>query len=161
MAERWQRAWMQDVDDRGRATVVIDPDPEAPWPKEETSFLVRVRRPRSPQHHRLYWGMLRAVVKSTARWPSADSLHKWVKYQLDMYEIAEVRPDGVIVIEWEPTDFESMDQTDFHVFFENAVAAIVFETGIDPLDLRKETTQESAVIHPDEVLGPGDDEWWK
>ena len=56
MAERWQRAWMQDVDDRGRATVVIDPDPEAPWPKEETSFLVRVRRPRSPQHHRLYWG---------------------------------------------------------------------------------------------------------
>ena len=136
--ERWQHAVVQGTDDRGRAKLLVDPDPDNGWPDPHTSIMVRIRRPRNPKHHRLYWGMLRQVVDATDQWPTPDALHKWIKYELSMYTMTAVDEEGLVVIEWESTDFMSMDQADFREFFDRTVACICIETGIDPLSFTEE-----------------------
>ena len=157
--ERWQTARIESVDDRGRARIVVDPDPDHAWPDTGTAFLVRVRRPRNPKHHRLYWGMLSQVVDATGRWSSRDALHKWIKYQLNLYTVTAF-DGGRVIVEWDSTDYMSMDQADFREFFDQAVAAICIETGVDPLALKPAAT-ETAAPPPDEVRQTGDDHWWK
>ena len=172
--ERWQTARLISVDEQGRATVQVDPDGEGEWPKQGSSFLVRVRKPRNPKHHRLYWGMLGRVVDATDHWPTKDAAHDWIKYQMGLYTI-RAWESGRVIIEWKSTDFMGMDQVDFRDFFNRAVGYIAIETGIDPLDLKKEAEETTpwhkrahpriedapAVIHPDEVKGLGEDEWRK
>ncbi len=106
-------------------------------PRVGETIIASIRRARSVSHHRLYWGMLGAVVDATGRWKSKDELHRWVKFRLDLYDAAEF--DGKIFLEWKSTDFTNMDQSEFKEFFDLAIAEIAMETGIDPVDLRKET----------------------
>lgn len=104
---------------------------------EDRMFLVKVRRPRSVKHHRLYWGMLRAVCEVSEgedRWKTPVALHRWIKYQLGMYTIVAV-DKGKSIVEWDSTDFYSMSQTAFEQFFEKAVKEIIDEIKVDPLSL--------------------------
>lgn len=110
-------------------------------PKDNERVLVQVRRARNIQHHRLYWGMLRVVVEATGKWASTDALHRWLKYALGLYDRVEIMP-GKVIIEWRSTDFSSMAQSEFKCFFDNAVAEIATETGIDPIQLTGELTDE-------------------
>ena len=95
---------------------------------------MRVRKARNVEHHRLYWAMLGNVVAATDRWPTTESLHRWIKYQLDMFTVTALK-DGLVVVEWESTDFMAMGQDEFHKFFDLAVVEICLETGIDPMAL--------------------------
>ena len=97
----------------------------------DSTVFLRVRRPRNIKHHRKYWGMLASVVDATDRWPSTEAMHRWIKWELGMYTPVAVR-DGYTVLEWDSTDFASMDQRAFGEFYDRAIAAVVFETGIDP-----------------------------
>lgn len=119
----------------GKVLVEVTPD-DQPIP-EDKPFVVRVRRPRNPKHHRLYWALLGEVVNATGRWVSPESLHRWLKIELEMYEIVGMQ-DGRTMIEFDSTDFVGMDQTKFERFFDLAIAAISMETGIDPTALRQE-----------------------
>ena len=95
-------------------------------------ILVRLRRSRNPKHHRLYWGMVRKVVDSCDGWETPEQLHRWLKYQLGLYQIYAIEGERVI-IEWDSTNFDAMDQSEFEDFFRRSVAIIALETGIDPL----------------------------
>ena len=135
----WRHAVVRKMLYSGNALIEVNADEDAKFPAVGESFLVRVRKPRNPKHHRLYWGMLKHVVDATGRWPNAEALHKWIKYALDMYETVAVDSKaGKVIIEWQGTDFMSMGQDEFKAFFEQAVGAIALETGIDPLALESE-----------------------
>ena len=123
---------VEDLPD-GRKLIAVRGD----VPDDGKTFLVRIRRPRSLKHHRLYWGMLRGVVEASDGWKTPEALHRWIKYQLGLYKMVEVR-DGRVIVEWDSTDFFSMDQIKFEKFFMLAVAEICLKTGIDPIEFVKE-----------------------
>ena len=118
----------------GRTLIAVEPDSE-PIP-EDRPFVVRVRRPRNPKHHRMYWGMLTSVAHATGRWMTAESLHRWLKLELGYYTIVGLH-EGKTVVEMTSTDFMGMDQARFQEFFDLVVAAICLETGIDVDDLER------------------------
>ena len=103
--------------------------------EEGKIVFIKVRRARNIRHHRKYWGLLEAVVDATDHWPSPEAMHRWLKWELQMFVPIEVK-EGHIVLEWDSTDFAAMDQTAFNEFYDRAIAAIVLETGIDPEALR-------------------------
>lgn len=104
-------------------------------PKKGTDVLVQIRQPRNIKHHRMYWAMVGAVVDATDRWPSSESLHRWIKWRLDMYRPVAVH-DNLVILEWDATDFASMGQAEFKGFFDRAMTLIHDETGIEPESLR-------------------------
>ena len=112
-------------------------DSRSTLPSLDEDVLVQIRRPRNIKHHRLYWALINEVAESTGRWPSAEALHRWVKWKLEMYRPVAVKNE-LVVLEWESTDFASMGQDEFRTFFERAINTIAEETGIDPEALRKE-----------------------
>ena len=139
VSEQWLPATLVERTQDGKAVVRIEGLESG---ERGDTFLVRIRRARNPKHHRLYWAMIRLTVDATDRWPSPQALHNWVKYELGLYTLTAVDQHKVIV-EWDSTNFMSMDQDAFKDFFERAVAAIVLETGIDPLDFDRELRNET------------------
>ena len=131
----WLPASTQHLEN-GSATIVVQKG-ESPIPEPGTTYLVRIRRPRNPKHHRLYWGMVRHIVEATDRWPTETALHRWIKYELGLYTIQAV-DHGKFIVEWDSTDFMSMDQARFSDYFDRAVIAICLECGIYPLDFERE-----------------------
>lgn len=117
------------------AVIAVQPG-ENPLPKEGTTFLVRVRRPRNIRHHRKYWAMLGNIVDATGRWNTKQHLHEWLLYQLGYTEPVWIN-DQEYYERLKSTDFMAMSQDKFSEYFDLAVAAICLETGIDPDDLDK------------------------
>ena len=107
-------------------------------PPANADVLVQIKQPRNLKHHRKYWGLLRLVVDATGNWPSVDAMHRWLKLELRMFTPTEL-VDGRLVLEWDSIAVESMDQREFSAFYERAIAAIIMETGIDPITLMEET----------------------
>jgi hypothetical protein len=94
--------------------------------KEGVSYLVEVRKPRSLPHHRLLFGLLRKVAKSTPTPLSEKALLSWVKVRTGHVEHV---PLGFGRSYEAPAsiDFASMDQADFRVFFDKVVELICTE----------------------------------
>ena len=136
MTDRWLEARVHGM--TGDRTLIAVAN--APKLDRDKPFLVRIRRPRNPKHHRMYWGMVKSVVDATDRWRTPEHLHRWIKWQLGLYRLTRV-DHGKAVVEWDSTDWMSMDQDRFADYFERAVVAICFETGIDPLDIERERTE--------------------
>lgn len=141
MRDGWRKARVDRVNPDGSGMVHVEGDPDQAWPKVGEPFLVRVRRSRSAKHHRLYWAMLKNVVDATDNWPTAEAVHKWLKYKLGLYTVIAVEKEKV-VIEWDKTDFIAMSQDEFRRFFDKAVAALCIETGIDPVDFDREMAKD-------------------
>ena len=122
----------------GAGVVRLDAPVEGaePLPEKGRTVMVDVRLARSPQQHRLYWALLRATVEATGAWATADALHTWVKLRLGLWDPLWVGDRAAVV--WHSTDFSAMDQQRFRRFFDDAMAEIALETGIDPETLRKE-----------------------
>ena len=108
-------------------------------PPEGKSILVKVRQARNVKHHRKYWGLLKAVVEATGRWPSPEAAHRWIKVQLEHYQLAQI--DDHTILEWLPTDFAAMGQAEFSKFYDGAIFHIAVETGLDPETIKKEAGQ--------------------
>ena len=120
----------------GRTLVAVA---EAPKLEDGQEYLVRIRRPRNPRQHRLYWAMVRGMVDAGAdpRWQSPEALHRWLKFQMGRYHLVAV-DNGKVIVEWDSTDFGAMDQGAFADFFERAVAILCMEIGADPLAFTQE-----------------------
>lgn len=98
--------------------------------KPGTQLRAKFAQPRSLPHHRLYWAILAEVVAATGQWPSVDDLHEAVKIELRMLR-------GIVLLNGEvrfltaSIAFNEMDQGQFNLFFDNAMATISEHTGID------------------------------
>lgn len=99
---------------------------------EGDEVVIRIRKPRNPRHHRLYWALLRAVVEATGlKWPNERLLHNWLLIQTGRYTASEII-NGRLTIELDSIDFMAMDQAEFADFYDLAVECIALETGLDP-----------------------------
>lgn len=94
--------------------------------KAGAEFLVEVRKPRSLQHHRLLFALLRKVARSTPTPISEDALLSWVKVRTGHVEYV---PLGFGKSYAAPTSiaFRNMDQGQFRTFFDEVVKLILTE----------------------------------
>lgn len=102
---------------------------------EDKDLWVTIRRKRSVIHNAKYWAMLTKVIASGAtRYHSVTSLHKAIKFELG-YVKALTRLTGETIYETDSTAFDRMDQTEFNLFFENAMRLIAENYAINPEEL--------------------------
>lgn len=108
------------------ALMPYDQDAKDAIGKMKSGDVVRVKgvtRPRNPHHHRLYWAMLSKIVDNTDMFQDPEQLHYMLKIA-----IGHTRPfinsKGQVFYEPLPTDFASMDQTEFDNYFDRCVNVI-------------------------------------
>jgi hypothetical protein len=89
-------------------------------------LLVDVRKPRSPQHHRLLFALLRKVAQSTPTPLSENALLSWVKVRTGHVEHV---PLGFGRSYEAPASiaFGNMDQAEFGLFFDRVADLICAE----------------------------------
>ena len=92
--------------------------------------------PRSAPHNSMYWAQLGLIVKATESYPSAENLHKWIKYKLKYVEPIYDPKGEAIGMSLESTAFDKMDQAAFNTFYEKAARLILIEMGIDLADVK-------------------------
>lgn len=98
----------------------------------------KLTQPRSVKRHRLYWSVLAEVVEATGdRWCAVEDLHESVKISLRMLRGVSMLGGGVRYIT-ESTDWATMDEGRYKVFFDKAMIVIEEDTGIDMQALIKE-----------------------
>lgn len=83
-----------------------------------------VSKPRHLRHHRMFFALMDTVFQNQEKYESAEELLQWVKIFTGHCTVF-VHPDrqGVSYTP-KSISFASMDQTQFDVFFENAVSVI-------------------------------------
>lgn len=115
--------------------------------KEGDILRAKFAKDRSSPQHRLYWGVLRAVVKATEMWATPEDLHVAVRLDLRMVK-SIILLDGRIEFQPRSISFSAMDQGDFQKFFDNAIKRISEATGISTHDLIEQGKAE-CMYHQD------------
>lgn len=104
--------------------------------------LVTVRRPRSPQHHRWFFAMLRKVVEnSDDRWGDEDDLLDDLKFAVGHVKRRVHMLSGEIVMVAQSISFAAMGEDKFIRFRDRCLYVIRKATGIDPEELMKEVDE--------------------
>lgn len=104
--------------------------------KDGQEFNLVRRSPRSTLHNGMYWAQLGLIVKATDLFPTAEHMHRWVKFGLG-YATNIIHPmtGEVLAKTVDSTDFESMDQAEFNEFYKHAERLIAQELGINLADV--------------------------
>lgn len=100
---------------------------DLPW---HVDLAVEVKRPRHPQHHRLFFSLLNLTVHNTDDFPTVDLLLTWLKIKLGHVETI-IWESGKTYYVPKSINFASMDQESFRKFFDRALDAIVQKYGWD------------------------------
>jgi hypothetical protein len=107
--------------------------------KEGREVLVSVRRPRSPRHHRLLFGLLRKVVDNTDKWHDEKVLLDDLKLATGLFETRISALTGMPYPVPASISFASMDQTRFAAWFEKATNLLATDVlNCAPEELRAE-----------------------
>lgn len=81
---------------------------------------------RSLLQNRFYWGLLGKVVENSDHYRRAEQLHFWLKIKLGYVEHVEFH-DGRMVTRVASTSFERMEDVEFKVYLDAAIAVICEE----------------------------------
>ena len=103
--------------------------------KQGQIFNVVAVSERSNPHHKLYWSILKAVVDTTAMWPTPQKLHNEIKFLTGYYSSVINGKSGQIFYVVDSISFESMDQQEFSTFFDAAMEVLANRLGVDPMEL--------------------------
>ncbi len=96
------------------------------------------RNKRTLALHRTYWQALTKAVDATGRWQSREALHTALKVAMGLVEpIYDLRGD-VTGMQPHSTAFAAMDQMEFRVYFDGAMAKLSEAVGYDVLDFLNE-----------------------
>ena len=122
--------------------IPLDEAAEAALARIGAGDIVKVRglvRPRNPDHHRLYWAMLNLVAGNTEKYEDAEQLHFLLKIDIGHWR-PFVSDDGKVYYEPKPTDFASMGQDEFSIYYDKCVEVICERVipGMDSEELRAE-----------------------
>lgn len=102
---------------------------------------VEVKRPRNPNHHRLYWALVSKVWENVDEriYPTPETLHAAIKVATG-HRTPFVLPDGTQGFIPDSIAFHKMDQTQFDVFFDRVVSLVCeyFIPGLEEDDLKRE-----------------------
>tara|TARA_Y100000310_G_scaffold83131_1_gene79809 strand:+ start:3014 stop:3448 length:435 start_codon:yes stop_codon:yes gene_type:complete len=106
-----------------------------------TMVRVKVTRPRSVPHHRLFFGLLKKVYEQSAaseQYPSLDTFRHVVAIGAGHFDWTAL-PNGERIPIPRSIAFHKMDQAAFNAFFDAAVNCIVNKLHlVDEADLRRE-----------------------
>lgn len=83
-------------------------------------IIVSVRKPRSPQHHRYFFALLRKVCENTEDWASEDELLDALKLATGHVE-RRMTLDGRPYLAPRSISFAAMDQTAFKRFYNRCI----------------------------------------
>ena len=103
--------------------------------------LVSIRRPRSPQHHRWFFAMLRKVVENSEHWSTEEDLLDDLKIMTGHITRRVNLITGEIVAVARSINFASMPQDPFNRFVKRACFVLAKVLGVDPEDLMRETNE--------------------
>lgn len=105
---------------------------------------IQISRYRSQPRHRLYWVILRQVVKNTNFFTSEKNLHHTLLVGCGVVEPV-MSPDGDITFMPSSTAFDAMDEDDFKPYFDRAMEIITTKImpGVDLDLLLKESKAEA------------------
>jgi hypothetical protein len=106
------------------------------FPNNQIFDLAEVSQ-RSPEHHKLYWSILGAVVRSTGKWATSDHLHKELKMICGYHQRIISEITGAIFYVPDSIAMSKMNQQDFNVYFETAMMKLAEAIGQDPMELLK------------------------
>ena len=102
-------------------------------------ILVSVRRPRSPQHHRWFFALLRKVVENSEHWSSEEDLLDDLKLMTGHFTRRVNLLTGDICLVAKSINFASMPEDPFRRFKDRALFVLSKVLGVDPLQLMEET----------------------
>jgi len=98
-----------------------------------TEFDLVKRSTRSLPHHRTYWKALGGVVAATQISPTPKHLHRDLKLACGYTETVVNRDTGEVHVIPDSIAFDAMNQDEFRVFFDAAMAKLAGWVGYDPL----------------------------
>lgn len=90
---------------------------------ERKPLKVRASGDRSNPQNRLYFAMLKLVVENMAQNTTKETLHEWLKLELDVVDLIKLR-NGDIVKLPSSTAFDKMDAAQFNDYFRSAINII-------------------------------------
>lgn len=137
--------------------IMADWDGEALWPhanydleqitsrlKKGTSVRLQFAQPRSLPRHRLYWVLLRQVVKNNEFFATEEDLHKTLLVGCGVTE-PMLTVDGDIVLLPSSTAFDAMEEDRFKAYFDAMLLIIRTKIlpGVDVEDLLTEARKEA------------------
>lgn len=88
---------------------------------------------RRPKQLRTYWKALGLVVKSTGKWPTAEKLHRDIKFTLGYRELIADLITGEVHEVVDSVAMDKMDQKTFQTFMNQAMQLLTDKLGWDPL----------------------------
>lgn len=103
-------------------------------------ILVTIRQPRSPQHHRYFFAILRKVVANSDTYNDEEELLDVVKLAVGYSKPVRLW-DGTIYRRPRSISFGSMGQDAFQRFTKRALYVLGRMTGVDPESLLREATE--------------------
>lgn len=107
-----------------------------------------IRKPRNPDHHRLFMALLALAFDATERFENADALRAWLKCQVGHADYFPMKDrdcphcgstiTGDLVAIPKSMSFSKMDQTEFDAFFDKCMDVLSREFGITEDTIRNE-----------------------
>jgi hypothetical protein len=131
--------------------------------------IITVRRPRSPQHHRWFFGMLRKVVENTDHWSDESDLLDDLKDAVGHVHKTVNRITGQLRRPTKSIAFANMGEDKFKRFKERCLFVLTQALGWDPVALMDEADEEqrpnpnaprvaAPSVSPDEEVDDFDEE---
>jgi len=96
-------------------------------------FDLVARNKRTLPLHRAYWQALTKAVEATGRWQSREALHTSLKVKMGLVEPLYGLKGEVIGMIPHSTAFGAMDQGEFRIYFDKAMAELSEAVGYDVL----------------------------
>jgi hypothetical protein len=84
---------------------------------------VKLSRPRNLGHHRKFFSMIQLVFENQEKFPTLEHLLTAVKIEAGWYEDVPIEVSGKLVYLPKSISFAKMDQNQFELFYEKAIAA--------------------------------------
>lgn len=106
---------------------------------EGREITVRMHCPRSPQHHRWFFGLLRKVVGASDQWANEDDLLDDLKDAVGHVEPAAINPlTQQVRRRTRSINFASMSEDKFKRFKDRCIYVLCLKLGYDPVVLMEE-----------------------
>lgn len=96
-------------------------------------FDLVARNKRTLPLHRTYWTTLQRAVDATGKWKSREALHTALKVRMGLVEPIYDLKGNVSGMIPHSTAFAAMDQSQFKLYFDGAMAALSEAVGYDVL----------------------------
>jgi hypothetical protein len=107
--------------------------------------IITSRQPRSPEHHRWFFAMLKKVLDNTDnRWSSVEELRDALKIATGYFEV-KMDMAGEYYRVPRSMSYASMKGDEFKRFVDACLYHIQLHTGIDPVELMREVDAEEGV----------------